>query len=281
MEVDDLWDYSDPARSEDRFRLLMDTVDESQKNELLTQIARTYSLRNMFDEAHEILDQVANELPRVTARIEVRYLLERGRTWNSSGQKEKAQEVFLKAFDVARRVGDDHLTIDVAHMLAIVSEHVQALEWNLLALRIVNETRQERAKRWFGSLSNNIAWSYHELGDYQAALLHFNKASEYFTSLPKEPALRIARWSVARCQRSLGNIEIALAEQLNLLTEYYPGFNSASPNGEIDGYILEEIAECYYALGQIEESKLYFRTAYLDLQNEETERLVRMLNLSN
>ncbi len=263
-DIDELWDFSDPAASEVRFRAQLETSDVSFKNEVLTQIARTYSLRRMFDEAHELLERIASELPQCDPRIEVRYLLERGRTWNSSGQKERARDVFHRAFDAARRVGCDHLTVDAAHMLGIVEEPKLALEWNLLALRIVEESCQENAKKWYGSLCNNIAWTYHDMGEYETALTHFVRASDYFSTIAKEPALRIGRWAVARCQRSLGLLEKALAEQLSLAKEYYPTFeptNQVLGYEAIDGYIPEEIAECLYALGRVSESKAYFRAA--------------------
>ena len=41
--IDSLLDYSDPAGSEARFRAALDSADDGQRLELLTQIARTYS----------------------------------------------------------------------------------------------------------------------------------------------------------------------------------------------------------------------------------------------
>jgi hypothetical protein len=77
--IDELWDFSDPAASAERFESLLDSDDESFVAEVRTQIARTQGLRGLFDEAHSTLDDVSVVLPRVGQRVEARYLLERGR----------------------------------------------------------------------------------------------------------------------------------------------------------------------------------------------------------
>jgi hypothetical protein len=55
-DIDAFWEYSDPAASEARFRHALDQASPDQRLELLTQIARTYSLRRRFAEAHAELD---------------------------------------------------------------------------------------------------------------------------------------------------------------------------------------------------------------------------------
>lgn len=257
--VDELWDFSDPAGSAERFEKLLDSDDESFVAEVRTQIARTQGLRGLFDEAHATLDEVASLLPRVAPRVEARYLLERGRVWNSSGVRDKAREVFLNAFDVCKRVGDDDLTIDAAHMVAIVEEPGAAIEWSLLGFRLVEETRQERAKRWFGPLANNIAWTYHDRGDFATSLGFFEKGLEFRRSEAKEPGLRIARWAVARCKRSLGRFEEALEEQRAILAEY----------PDTDGYVHEEVAECLLAMDRGAEATPHFARAHELLSQDE------------
>jgi tetratricopeptide (TPR) repeat protein len=271
--LDDLWDFSDPESSEKRFReAIAETEDESYRAEALTQVARTQGLRSNFEDAHETLDLVAGLLPRVAPRVEVRYLLERGRVWNSGGTPQKARELFLRAFDEARRLGDDYLTIDAAHMVAIVEEPSHALEWNLLGFRIIEESRQERARQWVGALSNNIAWTYHDMGEHETALGYFEKGLAHREEAGKEPALRIARWAVARCKRSLGRQQEALDEQFAIQAQYFPTFDLGSEELEhehYDGYLAEEIAECLLALGRTAESKPYFRAAHALLVKDE------------
>ena len=91
-----LWDYDQPLETEERFRAYNpDTpLDFDLETQLLTQIARTYSLRGRFDEAHQQLDQAADRLGEPAGIPGVRYLLERGRTFNSAGQKASARPLF-------------------------------------------------------------------------------------------------------------------------------------------------------------------------------------------
>ena len=65
-DIDSLWDYSNPAETEKRFKVVLPEAisvgDTSYHRILLTQIARTHSLRQQFDVAHEILDTVKSML---------------------------------------------------------------------------------------------------------------------------------------------------------------------------------------------------------------------------
>jgi hypothetical protein len=62
MEIDGFWEYSDPAGSESRFRAALATASGDERLELMTQVARTYSLRKRFDEAHRLLDEIEPRL---------------------------------------------------------------------------------------------------------------------------------------------------------------------------------------------------------------------------
>jgi hypothetical protein len=50
---------------------------------------------------------------------EIRYLLERGRTFNSAGQKEQSILLFQDAYAKAAERNEDFYAIDAAHMLGI------------------------------------------------------------------------------------------------------------------------------------------------------------------
>ena len=55
-DFDKLWDFNDPAATEQTFRALLPRAagsgDESYRAQLLTQIARAQGLQRKFDEAH-------------------------------------------------------------------------------------------------------------------------------------------------------------------------------------------------------------------------------------
>src|SRR6185436_16751375 len=98
-DFDTLWDYSQPDQTEGRFRevLLHIPEDEPAFLELLTQIARAQGLQHKFEKAHQTLDQVERRLGTVPSRPYARYLLERGRVFNSSGDPEKARPLYEEA----------------------------------------------------------------------------------------------------------------------------------------------------------------------------------------
>src|SRR5690349_11523532 len=103
IDFDQLWDFDHPDQTEQRFRLL---VPELQNNEpllleVITQIARTEGLQRRYDDAHRTLDDVERRLAPSLDRARVRYLLERGRVLNSSGEPEKARPLFLDAWGLA------------------------------------------------------------------------------------------------------------------------------------------------------------------------------------
>src|SRR5262245_14743684 len=86
MDIDSFWEYSDPAASEARFREALPSATADERLELLTQIARTQSLRGQMAEAHVTLDEIQPQLTQAGPRPRIRYGLERGRTYNSDGE---------------------------------------------------------------------------------------------------------------------------------------------------------------------------------------------------
>jgi tetratricopeptide (TPR) repeat protein len=278
-EIDALWDFDHPAESETAFRHSLESLDERADPalwlELLTQIARAQGLQRRFDEAHATLDTIEAQLDGSTARVRVRYLLERGRVFNSSRQPEHAQPYFAEAWEFASASGEDILAIDAAHMLAIVAPLEANMEWNQRALELAERSTDPRALHWRGTLCNNVGWTYHDAGDYEQALTIFQKATASRREEGDPALVRIAVWAEARTLRSLGRVEEALALQQKLLSEF-------DALGEQDGYVYEEIAECLTTLGRGEEARPYFARAYETLSRDpwlvesEPERLDRL-----
>jgi len=93
------------------------------------------------------------------------------------------------------------------------------------------------------AILNNSAWDLHDLGRYPEALSLFEEALREWTARGKPQQIRIAKWSVARCLRSLGRFQEALAAQQALEKEY-------AAAGEVNRDVLEEIAANRAALGQ-------------------------------
>jgi tetratricopeptide (TPR) repeat protein len=207
-EFDAWWDYNRPAETEKRFRELLPRARESGDScyhaQLLTQLARTLGLQQSFEEAHATLDQAAALLDCADRTTRVRYLLERGRVFNSSGNPAKARPLFMEAWELSRD-GEGALqnfAIDAAHMMGIIEPLPKQLEWSFKALEIAEPTKSH----WRAALYNNIGWTYHDLGEYRKSLEFLEKGLVLREESGKQPALTIARDSVEKLKALLGQV---------------------------------------------------------------------------
>ena len=281
-DFDTLWDYNDPTATEQKFRDVMPAAQSSGDNDylaqLLTQIARTEGLQRKFDDAHRTLDQVQAMLTADHKLAHIRYLLERGRVFNSSGQRDKARPFFLESLELAQQIGEDTYAVDAAHMMGIIEPPESALNWNLKALDMAESSSQPRAHKWLGSLYNNIGWTYHDMQQYERALEIFEKALAWREQAGDPGTTRIAKWCVGRTLRSLGLVQEAMNIQEALLVEHQQA-------GSKDGYVYEELGECLLTLGQPNNARPYFARAYAELSQDvwlvanESARLERLKQL--
>lgn len=287
-DFDALWDYNHPAETAVRFQDILPRArrfgDTEYTIELLTQIARTQSLQDNFAEAHTILDEAEAMLKPKMPVPRIRYLLERGRTFNASGAPETAVPLFKKAYDLGLSLGKeaDFFTVDAAHMLGIaMPTSEQQLKWNLIALELARASANEKARGWRGSLLNNVGWTYFDQEEFDKALNIFQEALAWrIENNPNNPELiRIAKWCVARTLRALDRIEPALDIQKALLAEI------EASGDEQDGFVFEELGECYWALGETDTAQPYFAQAYACLSQlgwfvrGNQERLARLKRL--
>jgi tetratricopeptide (TPR) repeat protein len=157
-----------------------------------------------------------------------------------------------------------------------VTPPAEQLRWSLRAMRKCERTADDRAKKWLGPLYNNIGWTYHDLGQYEKALELFEKSLAWRTAEKDEYGTRIARWTIGRAYRSLGRIEEALKIHLALEREI------RDRGLEEDGYVFEELAECFVLKGEERKARIYAAKAY-DLLSRDpwlaehaTERLERL-----
>ena len=254
-----LWDYNDPAGTKSKLRAVLAKAvasdDRGYHAELLTQIARAQGLQRQFDEAHATLDRADAMIDSDMRRAKVRLLVERGRVFNSSGSADKAKPLFVEAWELASGEGIDGLAVDAAHMVATVEVREEGLKWNHKALDLANSSSDPDAQRWTGSLCNNIGWSHHSNGEYDKALIYFEQALQHRRAQGKADDIRIARWCIARCLRSLDRVEEALAVQRELEQQI-------AEIEDPDGYIYEELAECLQALGRTDEARAHCLRAH-------------------
>jgi len=205
--IDRLWDFGDPAASEERFREAAD--DDSHpahvRAVMTTQLARAVGIQGRADEALALLDEVGS---RGIPSEEVR-----------SGVREAAL------------AGSNFLVLDALHMLALNDEGHEE-EWAAEGLDVLAGSRDPRVLRWGVALHNNLGWTMHDSGRAEAALAEFQLAVDAADRYGTTQQQHVARWSVARCLRTLGRNDEALELQRELAR--------ARPD---DPYVQSELAE--------------------------------------
>ncbi len=211
----------------------------------------------------QVLGDVEKGLANAGASPHVRYLLERGRTYNSNDEKEKARGLFIDAWERAQAAHLDGLAVDAGHMVAItLSGTAEAITWNQRGLDLARTSKDAKARGLIPAMLNNGAWDLHAMGRFAEALEWFKEAQSEWSARGKPEQTQIAKWSVARCLRSLGRCDEALAIQWALEAEHKQA-------GSTDGYVFEEIAENLAALGRMDEARPYFEKAFVELGKDE------------
>ena len=233
--LDDLWDFSDPAASEQRFR---EAAAGTDGRAALTQVARALGLQGHYDEAHAVLDEVDATRPdpedAENAEVAVRCALERGRVRRSAGDPDAARPCFETAATTARDAGLERLHVDALHMLAMDLPPQQSITAHLEALRVARTARSAGARAWEASLLNNLGMAQHDAGDLPAALATFEEALAVCRRDGDDERVLVARWMVGWTLRLLGRDDEALAVQRSLRAEL-------DALGASDPYVDEEL----------------------------------------
>lgn len=259
-KIKQIWNFNDPDATQNLFNNLLLALNYEQEEEkaiLLTQIARTHSLLFEFTQAFNILEEFKNiyyEKNFIVANVY--YYLELGRTYNTKQETDTAITFFNNAANLAIKHNLSVLAIDALHMLAIASPLNKQIAYNEKALQIAENSIEPEAKNWLPAIYNNLGWAYFDSNKLQKALIIFNKALTLREQQNSFNEIIIAKWCIARTKRALGDINNALNQQLALAEELK---TKLQPN---DGYVFEEIAECYYALNNLDAAKQYFVLAY-------------------
>lgn len=247
LDIDAMWDFGKPADSETRFRDALARQNGGDDALILrTQIARTYSLRGRFDDAHRELDIVEPLLPSAKgAEPKVRTLLERGRTLRSAKQPVQARPLFVLAFEAADKARPklENLAADALHMVALCEPSVEGqLEWHRRTIDYARAAGDPRARGWEVPALNNLGVTLNEAGRHAEALTVLRDALALREQQGKPGSTRIARWMVAHTLRRLGRNDEALPMQLALEREL-------TAAGSTDPYVFEELALLYDGKG--------------------------------
>lgn len=226
-----LWDFSDPAGSEERLRAAMDGASSSDIAVLQTQVARALGLQQRYAEALAVLDGIISSGPEV----QVRLLLERGRVHRSGGDPDAAAPLFRAAVDAADAAGLDVLSVDAMHMVALTLTGQEQIDYTRDILRRARDSAVPAARAWTASILNNLGMAYSDLGRWELALEAFEEALAERRAGSDSEATEVARWMVAWALRNLGRTGEALAAQRALKADLLT-------SGREDPYVDEEIA---------------------------------------
>jgi tetratricopeptide (TPR) repeat protein len=214
--------------------------------------------------------------------VRVRYLLERGRTRNSGGDKPAAIPLFQEAVTLWNSdllPGADYYRVDALHMLGIATPPAEQLEWNRKALAAAESSSDPRTRGWRASLLHNIGWTYFDSGDPATALTYWQKALPIREAAGDKEAIRVAKWTIARGFRAVGKLDDAEKIQAKLVAEMEKA-------REPDGYVYEEMAEINLARGNRKAAAPWAAKAYALLKDDgylkehEAARLQHLADLS-
>ena len=221
--LDRLWDFSDPTASEERFREAADDDAHSPhlRAVLSTQLARALGIQRRTDEALALLDAVAaigvapGDPASYAAELRARVSIERGRIAASDRRPGDAVPELTRGVREAALAGSTFLVLDALHMLAL-NDAGHEEEWATEGFDVLDGSRDPRVLRWGVALHNNLGWTLHDAGRLTGALMQFEQAVESADAYGTAEQRHVARWSVARCLRSLGRTDEALAMQREL-----------------------------------------------------------------
>lgn len=230
-DPNELWDFDDPAGSEQRFRAAADIAEGADRLVLLTQVARALGLQERYDEGHAVLDDLAVE----DAEVATRATLERGRLLRSSGDPDAARPYFEGAARSAQETGLEGLRVDALHMVALVAPAEDQQRLTEEALAVARSSTDATARNWDASLLNNLGMAHADAGDWPAALAAFDEALAARERIGDAGRTRVAKWMVGWALRNLGRTDEALAMQTALKAELEAA-------GEEDPYVDEEIS---------------------------------------
>ncbi len=260
IDIAPLWDFGNPALSEQRFRAALATAAGDDALILQTQIARTYGLRRDFPRAQALLREIEPQLAGARAEVRIRHALETGRTWSSATHtpesqtpevREHARAAYQHAIELGLEAKRDDLVIDAIHMLAFVDTSPQdQLKWSQKGLDVAMASTQAQAKAWEASLRNNMGYALYQMGRNDEALVQFQRAASLREALGNADRTRIAHWMVAMTLRTLRRVDEALAIQLRL-----EGENQAA--GKPDPHVFTELELLYRAKGDEARAQLY------------------------
>lgn len=269
-DIDGYWNTQNLDETERRIRSQLPNGDEVVNHvqiEVLTQAVRLLCLQHKMVDAKNFLNYAETLLKDLKTeeniRLHIRYFLEAGRFYSLCKYPARALELFRRAWELSfQNKKLDYLAIDAAYMISITLPVKQSKSWFKSALEMaVAAESNSLAARWKPYLYMQAGWQAYDLCEYESALKNFLQAQDLI-STENVFMVRTLKWSSANTLRVLGRADEALKTQLEI-------FHELVSEGESNGYVYLELAECYQAIQDFENAAVYYERAFEKLKTNE------------
>lgn len=260
-----------PAEIEKNLKKLLPEAKSKDKSiylQILSQIALAQAMQKKFILAHKTLDTAEKLLTSKYFIARARILLERGRVFMQAQKFKLALPYFMKSYQLSKKHKLDYHTSNAAHMIAFVVPDVkEKIKWNKKSITINNKSKDQKVRDWNMVDYNNLGNNYIEAKKFKQGIVAYNKTVKLAKQKNLEVFVLGGKWGIARCLRSLKEIDKAHTIQNELLEKY----KSLHKKGMLPieslrvtrGQVYEELAEIY-----LEKMKKYADLAYQDLSQD-------------
>ena len=151
-----LWNEDDPELTASTYFSLLNmaasSADKTFLSELLSQIGRTFLLRDDFEQAKYYLDQAEVYLDDAEPRAKAYYLKEKARYLSYTNQQELATDLLLESWKISDEEQYEQLAIETALDLSenniVELNQEDRQQWRQIAENLAASTKDERAKIW-------------------------------------------------------------------------------------------------------------------------------------
>ncbi|MBY5947875.1 hypothetical protein [Photobacterium rosenbergii] len=151
-----LWNEEEPELTASTYFSMLEmaasSVDKTFLSELLSQIGRTFLIREDLEQAKYYLAQAEGYLDDAEPRARAYFLREKARYYAYTEQQEQAKELLIKSWEISKQEQYDQLAIETAldlseNSIAMLNQEGRD-HWRQIAENLAASTKDERAKIW-------------------------------------------------------------------------------------------------------------------------------------
>lgn len=200
--------------------------------------------------------------PRADSNATIQNTLAQARALLLARSTNRAQPLFLQAWNEATEAVAHALSLEAAYGLALTLPRRVQGECLDRALAFGEKTEELEARLWLAPLRIARGWLSFDLHRYDESLAFFESALR--SPFDEREGLNRSsiQWGIARVYRAQGKLKEAMALQHEILARL-------SGQGVESGTVYLEIAECLQLLRNEEDAKMYYERAHAALSQSE------------